>query len=197
VEVILGGEGSRVRRTGRGAEWYQASAQASGGGSMFEMGSHLIDQAFTICGVEEYEIEKCAQKAWGGLEFETSVQGKVALGNGRQVPFAFVVTRLSDVYNGIVVRCRNGELRIGLAPDGAVEICARNGTVTGRLEAPLRGRAALYAAFRAEWEEFVDACERSVAFADEDTGLLTTAFIAECFQPRALSRLPAVLEGRT
>lgn len=192
IVQVLAGEGSRVRRTGRSADWYQASAQESGGGVLFETGPHLIDQVFTICGVERYQIDGCRQEVWEGLEFETSVRGRFQMSGAMEVPFAFVVTRLHDVYNGIVVRCTNGELRMGLAPDAAVEICDREGKVMTRIPPRVGGGRSLFAALQAEWQDFAAGCARSVDFSDWDTGLLTTAFIDECYRSQA-----AALPGGT
>jgi len=189
IEEVLAGEGSRVRRTGKSSDWYQASAQESGGGVLFETGSHLIDQVFTVCGVESFRIERCRQRVWEGLEFETSVGGRLDLGHGQDVPFAFVVTRLHDTYNGIVVHCRNGQVRLGLAPDATVEIRDRDGNAVGGIPARLTGSRSLFGALQAEWQEFAAACARSSDFSDWDTGLLTTGFIDECY--RLGARIPA------
>src|SRR5262249_1843697 len=45
IRQVIAGEGMLLRRTGRGGDWYQGSASASGG-TLFETGSHLIDQVF-------------------------------------------------------------------------------------------------------------------------------------------------------
>lgn len=180
VQLILAGEGKRVSRTGRGADWYQASAQASGGGVLFEHGSHLIDQVFTICGVHDYRIDRCSRQVVGDLEFETSVQGSFRLDEGGEPDFALVVTRLHDVYNGVVVRCKNGEVRIPPEPAGTVEIFGRDGMSAGRVGRPLTRAQAWHGALRAQWESFIAACARSSSFGDWDTGLLNTAFMEAC-----------------
>jgi len=182
LKMILGGEGARVRHTGRGGDWYQARAQASGGGVLFEAGPHLVDQMFTICRAEGYQIDRCRQKVLNGIEFETSVRGTLSVDGGGPVPFGIVVSQLNDVYNGIVVRGQNGELRLGAAPHGAIEIYGRDGRLAGRLGSVASEAQAFSAAVRAEWREFIDACARSVELCDRDTGLLTTAFIEACYR---------------
>ncbi len=181
IELILGGEGMRIHRTGRGGDWYQANPQASGG-TFFEMGSHLVDQIFNICSVKNYRIEKCKQRKWEGLELETNVRGEFEMENGHLAPFAMVVSRLNDVYNGIVIRCRNGEIRIDIVPNGTVKICDRSGKVIETLGVPEHRDNALYDAIRKEWKEFIDGCVVSTDFSDWDTGLLTTSFIDECYK---------------
>ena len=89
---------------------------------------------------------------------------------------------MSDVYGGIVMRCANGELRLGATASGATEIYGRHGRITGRLGGSASEGAAFNAAVRAEWREFVDSCARSVEFSDWDTGLRTTAFIEACYR---------------
>jgi predicted dehydrogenase len=193
LRMILAGEGGRVRHTGRGGDWYQASARASGGGVLFEVGPHLVDQVFTICRVEDYRIDRCRQKALNGIEFETSVRGSLVVDGGRPVPFGLVVSQLHDVYNGIVLRCQNGELRLGAAPNGTTEIYGHHGKITGRLGGSSASEGeAFSAAVRAEWKEFIDACARSVEFSDWDTGLLTTAFIEACYRFDAAARTETV-----
>ena len=182
LEVILGGEGGRVRHTGRGGDWYQANAHASGGGVLFEAGAHLVDQIFTIARVDDYRIDRCRQRVLKGIEFETSVRGSVIVDGGRSVPLGMVVSQVSDVYGGIVMRCANGELRLGATASGATEIYGRHGRITGRLGGSASEGAAFNAAVRAEWREFVDSCARSVEFSDWDTGLRTTAFIEACYR---------------
>lgn len=192
LTMILGGEGARVRHTGRGGDWYQGSAQASGSGVLMEAGPHLVDQVFTICRVEDYRIDHCRQKVLNGMEFETSVRGALIVDGGRPVRFGIVVSQLNDVYNGIVVRCQNGELRLGAAPHGTVEIYGRRGNIAGQLGGVSSEGKAFSAAVRAEWQEFIDACARSVEVCDWDTGLLTTAFIEACYRFNAPARAEAV-----
>jgi predicted dehydrogenase len=183
VELIIAGEGRRIRNTGRSGDWYQASASASGGGVLVEWGSHLVDQVFTICRVSDFRIEQCSQQIINGLEFETSVQGTVSLaGQDRDVRLAMVVTRLHDVYNGVVIRCAGGELRLGPEAGGAVELLAADGVVVARLEGTERPDRAWQDAIRREWEDFMAACSDSPAFSDWDTGVLNTAFMEACYR---------------
>ena len=189
VQTILAGEGMAMHRTGRGADWYQASAEASGG-SLMETGSHLADQVFTLCGAIGFEIERCSQRVWNGLEFETSVAGRLEMESGDRAPFAFVVSRLHDVYNGIVVRCANGELRVGLAPEAQPEIFSREGKKISTLHGAAPATPNVHVAIRSEWQDFLSACRTSKNFTDWDTGLMTTAFLEQCYaiaQGRAYS----------
>jgi len=191
VELIVAGEGQRVGRTGRGADWYQASARASGGGVLFEHGSHLIDQVFTICGVEDYGIAQCSRQVVGDLEFETSVQGTFSLASGDDARFAIVVTRLHDVYNGIVIRCENGEIRVPTEPGGVMELFGTNGMSIGRVGTPIDRDRAWVLAFQDQWKAFIAACSLSSEFSDRDTGLVTTSFLEACTRIDVAGSTPA------
>jgi predicted dehydrogenase len=177
VEAILAGEGIRARKFGRGGDWYQSSAEASGG-VFFETGSHLVDQVLTIVDAQRFEIRQCRQERVAGLEMETRLSASLTLADGATVPLTLAVSRLNDVYNGIVVRCRNGEMRVALDPEGAVSLCDRKGATIGVL--PGGAKPAIYGALRAEWREFLDVCRRPGG-PPADTGLLTTRFIAQAY----------------
>lgn len=183
ITGIVAGEGAWLRRTGRGGDWYQASAQASGGGALAEMGSHLVDQVFTICGVEDYDLDHCRQVAAGDLEFETSVKGSMRLNRGEEVPFSLVVTRLSDVYNGVVVQCATGQLRVPTTPHDPLQLHASDGAWLSSIAlSPAGSQAALFQAVAAEWRAFAAASAASQKMTDWDTGLLTTRFVEECYR---------------
>jgi predicted dehydrogenase len=177
VREILAGEGMRARKFGRGGDWYQASGEASGG-VFFETGSHLVDMTFLIGGVVSFELEHCEQQLAGGLEVETRALATATLASGVTVPLRIAVSRLNDVYNGIVVRCRHGELRVPTDPERPVELCSRDGEVVGTL--PGSPKPAMPPAVLGEWTEFL----AHVARRDRslDTGLLATSFIDRCRQ---------------
>ncbi len=177
VQQVLAGEGMQMRRTGRGADWYQASGNGSGG-ALFEAGSHLVDQVINIVGISGFMLDYCHQVIVDSLELETSARGTFTLVSGERVPFALVVSRLHDVYNGIVVRCEHGELRVPLAPDQPAEIRTADSVLP--LAFPADAVTDGLAAVRAEWEHFL-AKEKAIGdFPDADTGLLTTEFLAGC-----------------
>lgn len=187
IEQIIAGEGQRVQKTGRGAGWYQADARASGGGVLAETGTHLIDQVFSICGVRSFDLQAVLQKEVNGLEFETTARSSLQLHGGETVPFAVTVSRLTDVFNGIVIRCKNGEIRLAVGPDSPVEIRDRSGHLASRVASPIPGLAALSAAVRAEWQAFLLALGEGPEFEDEDTGWTSAAFIDACYRRGARS----------
>ncbi|MGE0873760.1 MAG: Gfo/Idh/MocA family protein [Burkholderiales bacterium] len=193
---IFASEGMRVRKTGRGDNWYQTDAAASGGGALFEIGAHLVDQVFAICNVEGFEIDDCRQEYLAGLEFETRATGELRMRGGDRVHFSITVTRLRDVFNGIIVRCANGQLRLGLAPDSGLEILDRSGNSILRMDSPVRDRAALYAAVRAEWEGFLGDIHASDQDLKQATAFTGTEFIEACYKLGAQARVPEPRDGR-
>lgn len=182
LSSIIAGEGGRVLRTGREAGWYQADPKASGGGVLAERGPHLVDQAFTIAGATQFRIDRSAQKRMPetGLEFETAVSGHLRTKKQFDVRFSFMVTRSTDIYNGLVFRCENGEIRIGLEPDAATEIYGSDKNLVATIAPTKKGPAALSLAIRKEWIDFVSAIKAGVR--ESDTAILTTRLIDECYQ---------------
>lgn len=177
VTEVLAGEGLRARKFGRGGDWYQSS-QAAGGGVFFETGSHLVDQVLAITRAQSCAIEHCERTAPGGLEMETIVRGTLEI-RGRSVPLRLAVSRLRDIYNGIVVRCQTGEIRLGLDGAAVVELWGLDKNRIGDLGGYPDPKTAIYAALRAEWQDFI---ERSKAPPHDawDTGLLTTQILETC-----------------
>ena len=177
VEAFLAGEGVRARKFGRG-EWYHSDARAAGGGVFAETGTHLVDQVLAVSGAQRIELRKCRQERVNGLEMETRLTGSLTLSSGATVPLTMGVSRLNDVYNGIVVRCENGEIRLALDPEAGVELVDRTGHKIGTL--PGAPKPGIYAAIRAEWLDFLELCRKPNATMP-DTGLATTRFIAEAY----------------
>ena len=177
VESVLAGEGLRARKFGRG-EWYQSDARATGGGVFAETGTHLVDQVLTVVGAQRVELRQCRQERVNGLEMETRLTGTLTLSSGSTVPLTMGVSRLNDVYNGIVVRCHTGEIRLALDPEAGVDLVDRSGHKIGTL--PGAPKPGIYAAIRAEWVDFLDTCARPDA-SMPDTGLATTRFVAQAY----------------
>ena len=182
VVSAVAGEGSRMQRTGRGSGWYQSSAAASGGGAMRETGSHLVDQLFSVVNGRSYRIDRCRQRSFEGLELETAAGGTLVSGSGAEVAFSLCVSRLRDTWNGVAVRCQGAELRLGLHADSPVEVRKRDGSLVTRFAAPETGAPALLSAVRAEWIAFLGAVARGEELHDEETGLLATEFIDDCYR---------------
>ncbi|MGH9022243.1 MAG: hypothetical protein ACRDV9_03955, partial [Acidimicrobiia bacterium] len=183
----LGGEGGFVRRTGRGADAYIGNPMASGGGVLFEAGCHLVDQLFTICQAQDFELGRCEQVRFQGLEHETSASGFVGLSGGARLAFSVVVSSLHDVYNGIVIGFRDGQIRLDTTPEASVEIW-RGSLPVARVGTPSQPVRELLAAHRRQWEGFISGCRSGSVSTLHETGILTTEFLQDCYHHPLSSR---------
>lgn len=176
VESVLAGEGIRARKFGRG-EWFQSDPKASGGGVFAETGTHLVDQVFNVLDVERADLQQCRQERVNGLEMDTRLTASLLLRPTKQaVPLTMGVSRLHDIYNGIVVRCKNGEVRLPLDPEAAVDLFDQHGAKVGTF--PGAPKPGIYAAIREEWLDFLAGMKTP---GSADTGLMTTRFIGEVY----------------
>jgi predicted dehydrogenase len=182
VEQVIASDAMWLHGSGRGADFYQASPQASGGGVLFETGSHLVDQTLTICGVESVHFDRVRQLRSEGLEFETHCRGAFTLLGGREVPFSLLVSRMTDAYSAIVIRCRDAEIRVGLAPESVVDVFEQDGSKVTTIGTPIKSFNAILLAARREWADFLTASTRSRSFDDAATGRLTTVFLETCYR---------------
>jgi|GEM_PF-5220400 len=175
---VFAASNGTVRGTGRGRGWYQADPRQSGGGVLVETGSHLIDQLLFLLDVESFRLDSCRQRRALDIEYDTQAEGSLRCAGGADLPFQLRVSALTEIYNGIVVRCDNGELRIGLQPDSAVVLHSAAGEPVASFNSPLALMPAVFAAFRSEW----DGLRASLAGLSPEhaTGLLTTDFLDAC-----------------
>jgi len=187
VEAVFAGEGIRARKFGR-SEWFQGDPKASGGGVFAETGTHLVDQVFTVLDVDSVDLRQCKQERVNGLEMDTRLTATLTLRNRATVPLTLGVSRLKDIYNGIVVRCKNGEVRLPLDPEASVEMVDRNGGRIGSF--PGAAKPGIYTAIRDEWVDFLDGCKEPSLV---DTGLMTTRFVGDVYA-RAATRDESVRE---
>jgi predicted dehydrogenase len=180
------------RRTGRGSGWYMSDSSSAGGGFLAESGSHLVDQILTITGASSWEIVSCRQKLYQGMDFETSISAHLNI-NGSQVLTGITISRLEDRYSGILVECERGSLRTGLLADVGIEICDPTGKVVVSLPSPVPAGAGLPGAFAAEWDLLVQSLGSPPSCFDlaGHTGLLTTAFINDCYRQTERSQVVA------
>jgi len=119
---IWAGEGGAQPRTGRGGDWYQLDRRLAGGGILIETGSHLLDQILFVASASGAALDDYRQSVWqDGLEFDARVAGRVRTANG-ELPFGCVVTRASDVCNGLFVRYRQVVLALPPGPGSIVEL---------------------------------------------------------------------------
>lgn len=168
------GEGGRLHRTGRGVDWYQGAPGLSGGGVLMESGSHVIDQVLELVGAVRTDVTGCSMKPASRQEVDAVVRSSITL-VGSIVPFQLQVSRMRNLYNGVVFRCERGDIRLRADPLAPVELSGSERDAPVSVW-PRYGAMTLTAAFRAEWLAFLSKVGRSHAF-DEDTGAGVTAFL--------------------
>jgi predicted dehydrogenase len=195
IERIIAGEAVRLYRTGKDDRWYQTSAAASGGGVMREWGSHLVDQVFSIFDASEFVVERSVQRTWDGLEFETHAGGTLTSASGAVARLSVCVSRLRDTFCGIAIRSALGELRTGLHADSPVEVRGPQGAVVSRFPAPWPVPRAHLAAVREEWVTFLRGVAEGAPITDADTGVLTTAFLDDCYRLGAQPETAAAMRA--
>jgi predicted dehydrogenase len=182
---IWAGEGGVQPRTGRGGDWYQLDRRLSGGGILIETGSHLIDQVMFVSGASTYLVEDYAQKTWGNdLEFEARVYGRLGEAAEAHVPFSCVVTRSSDVCNGLFVRYPKITLVLPPGPGSDVELRDCDDRPVGRLRGSNQGALTSFQAFRDEWVAFLQLCRGTgpaQPVADNRLARLSVGVIDDCY----------------
>jgi predicted dehydrogenase len=186
---VWASEGNRMRGTGREKQWYQANRGAAGGGVLIETGSHLVDQAFTICSVQDYRVESCWLEYRRGLDYESKVMSSITLANGEKCKFGLALSKLNDLYNGIAIQFSNAQLRIGVSPGSPLYLCDRKGKQVARMDNSqgISTAAGVYQAFYSEWREFLAQCmTRQRSRVSADSTRLTTRFIESCYRLQPL-----------
>ncbi len=189
IVEIWASEGTRIRGTGREDEWYQGSKEAGGGGVLMESGSHLIDQVFTMCAVDNFMVDSCSLEYRRGLDYEAKVMGTIKLNSGQKCRFGIALSRINDLYNGIMIQFNDAQLRLGVVPDGTLYLCDKKGEALARLDNPERSSigSGVYGAFYSEWQEFFGQCtSKRPSRVNADSALLTTRFIETCYQWKPL-----------
>jgi predicted dehydrogenase len=176
-------EGGRQTRSGKDTDWYQFDRSLAGGGVLIETGSHLIDQVMFVSGATGYELESYRQRPQGHvMEFDARAEGVLVLPHRGRVPFTAIISRATDVCNGIYVRFSNVVLALLPGADGAVQLRTIDNAIIARLDGGA-GVTNSYTAFHAEWTEFLQQC-RSGDLNDEAIALtrLSVALIADCYE---------------
>lgn len=194
---IWAGEGGAQPRTGRGGDWYQLDRRLAGGGVLIETGSHLLDQIMFVSGATGATLEDYVQRSWqDSLEFDARLSGRLRLSAGPDVPFSGVVTRATDVCNGLFVRYPQIVLALPPGPGGVVEL--RDGErVMARLQGGTSGALTSFQAFRDQWVAFLRQCRDDRAPQPAgDNGLtrLSVGLIEQCYQ-HAADTAPRPLHG--
>lgn len=185
VREVWASEGARQRGTGRDSDWYQGSVAAAGGGVLIETGVHIVDQVLFATGAEAFEVGSCAFE-WGkGLDYEARALGALRLRDKAECRFGIAVSRINDLYNGIVVHFDEARMSLGLTHEGELVLTDSQERVLAQLSSaePRRGQRSVYTAFAAEWSEFIRQCRTRVpSLVDGASAVLTTEFVEVCYK---------------
>ncbi len=183
LQGVIISDTAPLRKTGIGPGSYRNDARASGGGVLAETGCHAIDQALNLCGAQRVEVVDCAQVLRLGLEIETRALGWLELPRAERAPFSLAISGIADVYDGVVLDCTRGQVRLRDDPRAPIEVLA-GGQDPLLFSPPGAAENLALAAFRAEWQHFATATLDASPGWDYDleTGLLATELIEQCYR---------------
>jgi predicted dehydrogenase len=182
VRGVVISDTAPLRKTGVGPQSYRNDPQASGGGVLAETGCHAVDQALYLTSARRVEVAECAQVAELGLEIETRARGWLELPRAERVPFSLTLSGIREVFDGVVVQCAGGQLRLRDDPRAPLEIFARAQDPV-RFANPRAAENLALAAFRQEWLHFAAALNGGPGWDyEEETGMLTTELIERCYR---------------
>src|SRR6266851_654556 len=135
VLEVWAAEASRMGATGRDGSWYQADPAAAGGGVLIETGSHVVDQVFQALGVEAFDDLRAVFTNAEGIDIEARAVANVKrAGVAETIRMHLVLSRIRDLYTGVVIRCKHATIRLGVAVDGLVEVLGGDDRPLCRLE---------------------------------------------------------------
>jgi predicted dehydrogenase len=183
LRSITAGESAHLERTGVAQSSYRNDARASGGGVMLETGCHLIDEGLFIADGIAARIESSAQKIVSGYEVETSASGVVTCASGDDATYEITVSGIRPIFQGIVFRFEQGQIRVHLDPGKGLQISLSHSSAPVELPHPDHGQhlQLVLRAFRSEWLHFVDGVQGACPWDNaRETGLLTSEIITQC-----------------
>lgn len=182
VIEVWAAEAARLGTTGREGTWYQADRAAAGGGVLMETGSHTVDQVFHALGAEAFDELRATFSIAGNLDLEARAVADVRLADvHRTVPLHLVLSRMQDLYTGVVIRCERASIRFGVDAGSAVELLDGDDRPLCTLEGT-EGGTNLHRAFFLEWQAFLTQCRsRTQSLVDAASALLGTRFIEAAY----------------
>lgn len=189
VKRIWATEGFSLGSQTPGAAPWSIERAVAGGGVMIETSCHLIDQVFTICGVVDFELDRCELSYCQEIDFEGKTTGELRLADSGRCQFNIGVSWWGDLYNAVVLEFATIQLRVSIYPDdawitdGDRNLIARLGSpgASGRIRLTV-GRAFSQAVY-AEWRAFIEQCgSRRPSSVAAAAARPTTRFIEECYR---------------
>ncbi|MGH8635590.1 MAG: Gfo/Idh/MocA family protein [Burkholderiales bacterium] len=182
VVEVWAAEAARMSTTGREGAWYQADRAAAGGGVLMETGSHLVDQVFQALGAEAFDGLRAVFTHSRGIDLEARAVANVKrAGAAATVPVHLVVSRIRDLYPGVVIRCERASIRIGADAAVPAQVLGLDDRPLCHLEGA-EGGTNFYQPFMLEWQAFLAQCRSGVSsVVDGASALLGTRFIAAAY----------------
>ena len=148
-----------------------------------ETGSHLIDQALAVAGASEVKVQAARQVVRNGIDYETAAEVRGLGGNGGEMTFQLLVSRLREMWSGIAVSSGSNCLEVPLIPGAPLILTNRANATRCQIDAPLRGALDLAGAYSEQLTRFRRrVLDRDHASNDRETGLLTTTILSGCYQ---------------
>ncbi|PZM82058.1 MAG: hypothetical protein DKM50_04755 [Candidatus Margulisiibacteriota bacterium] len=181
---VKASEGAKMRGSQRGGDWYFSDRNASGGGVLIETGSHLVDQVLYITNANSFELIDYKQSVFGEIEYEAIASSYLIAGKQeKQIKFDLIISKLQDVYPGIVFSFDKAKIHLQLSPSDFVDVYSNDNVQIGRLtNNNIDGAVNSYQAFYLEWRDFVKSFHSSTkSVLDIDSCLLSTKFIDDCY----------------
>src|SRR5882672_8330099 len=155
---------------------------AAGGGVLMETGSHIVDQVFQALGAETFDGLRAAFTNAGDIDLEARAVANVKrAGAAETVPMHLVLSRLQDLYTGVVIRCEHASIRFGVDAESPVEVLEPDDRPLCKLDGT-GGGTNLHQAFFLEWQAFLDQRRsRTPSLVDAASALLSTRFIEAAY----------------
>lgn len=155
---------------------YMGDRRLSGGGVLYQMGSHYLDAAIFATGARSVTLDHGHMESEDGLDIHTDAVLDLELADGRHVPLKLLVTALRRASNRMIVTCDNAMLL--LSPGNGVhpiDIQTTGGTPIARIE-PTEEHGPLTpgATFARHWRRAIEAARTGQANETSVDSFLTT-----------------------
>lgn len=159
LKEIIANEGGRMRGTGRGHDWYQGSAEQSGGGGMAETGCHLIDQVLYSSSAERFQFESATGTFVDGIDFDGVIHSHAVFGSALRVPCQFGISRTVNRRTGIHFKYDNCFISMSVGIADSVTVSNNKGELMATMRSEGAADVSIYRAFARQWIDFVQWCQ--------------------------------------
>ncbi len=158
IREIVANDGGRMRGTGRGGDWYQGSAEASGGGGMAETGCHLIDQMVFATDIQRLSFSNASGTFVDGIDFDGVIDAEGITATGDTFPCEMTVSRIANRRAGVHIKYDHCFLSLPVGIGDSVAAFDYSGNLITLLRAETTRDISIYRAFARQWDDFVAWC---------------------------------------